>query len=41
MIESGRINVEDMLTHRFPLAEAAGAIDTSAKAGGIRVAVEP
>jgi L-iditol 2-dehydrogenase len=41
LIESGRINVADMVTHRFPLAEAARAIETSAEATGIKVAVMP
>lgn len=41
LIEGGRINVRDMLTHRFPLRDAAEAIETSAGAAGIKVAVVP
>ncbi|QIN77417.1 alcohol dehydrogenase catalytic domain-containing protein [Rubrobacter marinus] len=41
LIESGRIEVESMVTHRFPLGEAAEAIEASARREGIKVAVVP
>lgn len=41
LIESGRIQVESMVTHRFPLSEAIEAIDKSASGDGIKVAVMP
>lgn len=41
LIESGRIRVEPMVTHRFPLGEAIEAIDKSASGDGIKVAVMP
>lgn len=41
LIESGRIRVEEMVTHRFPLASAIEAIETSAGGEGIKVAVMP
>jgi L-iditol 2-dehydrogenase len=41
LIESGRIDVSDMVTHRFPLEDAAEAIETSAGGEGIKVAVVP
>ncbi|MBA3951715.1 MAG: alcohol dehydrogenase catalytic domain-containing protein [Rubrobacter sp.] len=41
LIESGRIDAERMVTHRFPLAEAEQAIETSADGEGIKVAVMP
>jgi ribonucleotide monophosphatase NagD (HAD superfamily) len=39
LIESGRADVFDMVTHRFPLEDAAEAIEASAGGGGIKVAV--
>ncbi|MCA1716841.1 MAG: threonine dehydrogenase, partial [Actinobacteria bacterium] len=41
LIESGRMDVSDMVTHRFPLEDAAEAIETSAGGEGIKVAVMP
>ncbi|CAN5640706.1 zinc-dependent dehydrogenase [soil metagenome] len=41
LIESGRVRVEPMVTHRFPLEEAVEAIDKSASGDGIKVAVMP
>lgn len=41
LIESGRVEVERMVTHRFPLREAAEAIESSASGEGIKVAVKP
>lgn len=41
LIESGRIEVESMVTHRFPLHEAAEAIEATARREGIKVAVMP
>jgi L-iditol 2-dehydrogenase len=41
LIETGRVRVEEMLTHRFPLADAVKAIETSAEGSGIKVAVMP
>jgi L-iditol 2-dehydrogenase len=41
LIESGRVDVSDMVTHRFPLEDAAEAIETSADGEGIKVAVVP
>jgi L-iditol 2-dehydrogenase len=41
LIESGRVQVGDMVTHRFPLEETVGAIDTAANGEGVKVAVMP
>ncbi|MBA2692944.1 MAG: alcohol dehydrogenase catalytic domain-containing protein [Rubrobacter sp.] len=41
LIESGRVAVERMVTHRFPLSEAVEAIEKSASGEGIKVAVMP
>jgi len=42
LIEGGRIDVERMVTHRFPLREAKEAIERSAAGGdGLKVAVMP
>jgi L-iditol 2-dehydrogenase len=41
LIESGRVKVEAMVTHRFPLEETVKAIETSAGGEGIKVAVMP
>jgi L-iditol 2-dehydrogenase len=41
LIESGRVKVEPMVTHRFPLQETVKAIETSAGGEGIKVAVMP
>ena len=41
LIESGRVDVSQMVTHRFPLEDAAEAIETSAGGEGIKVAVMP
>jgi threonine dehydrogenase-like Zn-dependent dehydrogenase len=41
LIESGRVDVSGTVTHRFPLEDAAEAIETSAGGEGIKVAVIP
>jgi L-iditol 2-dehydrogenase len=41
LIESGRVKVDGMLTHRFPLEETVDAIDLAASGEGIKVAVMP
>lgn len=41
LIESGGVNVEPMLTHRYPLASAVEAIEMSASGEGVKVAVMP
>ena len=41
LIESGDVNVEPMLTHRYPLSEAVEAIEMSAGGEGVKVAVMP
>lgn len=41
LIESGRVDVSNMVTHRFPLEEATEAIQTSARGEGLKVAVIP
>ena len=41
LIESGRVEVERMVTHRFALEDAVEAIETSAAGEGIKVAVIP
>lgn len=41
LIESGRIDVKSMVTHRFPLESVEEALDTTASGEGIKVAVMP
>lgn len=41
LIESGRVAVDKLITHRFPLRQAAEAIEKSASGEGIKVAVMP
>ena len=41
LIESGRVKVDGMVTHRFPLEDTVEAIDTAAGGEGIKVAVMP
>ena len=41
LIESGRVDVARMVTHRFPLASVKEALDTAAGGEGIKVAVIP
>lgn len=41
LIENGSINVEQMVTHRYPLPEAVEAIELSASGEGIKVAAIP
>lgn len=41
LIESGRVKVDKMVTHRFPLEEAVEAIGVAADGQGIKVAVMP
>jgi L-iditol 2-dehydrogenase len=41
LIESGRVKVDGMVTHRFPLQDTVEALDTAAGSEGIKVAVVP
>lgn len=41
LIERGDVNVEPMLTHRYPLASAVEAIEMSASGEGVKIAVMP
>jgi L-iditol 2-dehydrogenase len=41
LIETGRVEVERMVTHRFPLADTVEAIETSAGGEDIKVWVMP
>ncbi len=41
LIESGRVRVDGMVTHRFPLQDTVEALDTAAGTQGIKVAVIP
>lgn len=41
LIESGRVEAQKMITHRFPLRETAAAIETVSGGEGIKVAVMP
>ena len=41
LIETGRVDVSDMVTHRFPLESTVQALDTAAGAEGLKVAVMP
>ncbi|MBA2344503.1 MAG: hypothetical protein H0V83_05440, partial [Rubrobacter sp.] len=41
LIESGRVDVSGMVTHRFPLASVHEALDVVAGGDGIKVAVLP
>jgi L-iditol 2-dehydrogenase len=41
LIESGRVKVGEMVTHRFPLQDTAAALDAAAGGDGIKVAVMP
>lgn len=41
LIESGRVDVGQMITHRFPLIAVADALDATANGEGIKVAVLP
>ncbi|MDP9439640.1 MAG: zinc-binding dehydrogenase [Actinomycetota bacterium] len=41
LIESGRVDTQKMITHRFPLRETAKAIETVSNGEGIKVAVMP
>ena len=41
LIETGRIAVERMVTHRFPLESAVEAIETAESGEGIKIAVTP
>ena len=41
LIESGRVKVDGMVTHRFPLKDTVEAIDTAAGGEGIKVVVMP
>ena len=41
LIETGRVRVNELVTHRFPLREAAEAIEKSASGEGVKIAVKP
>jgi L-iditol 2-dehydrogenase len=41
LIESDRVRVDGMVTHRFPLQDTVEALDTAAGSEGIKVAVMP
>lgn len=41
LIQSGRVDVSRMVTHRFPLAEVNAALDSTANGEGLKVAVMP
>lgn len=41
LIQTGRVDVSRMVTHRFPLAEVNAALDSTARGEGIKVAVVP
>ena len=41
LIESGRVDVRSMVTHRFPLTDVAGAYSVAHKREGIKIVVEP
>jgi L-iditol 2-dehydrogenase len=41
LIESGRVKVDGMVTHRFPLRDTVEALNTAASGEGIKVAVMP
>jgi L-iditol 2-dehydrogenase len=41
LIESGRVDVSDMVTHRFPLEDTVKALDATESGEGIKVAVVP
>lgn len=41
LIESGRVQVDEMVTHRFPLKSARGALNQAASGEGLKVAVMP
>ncbi len=41
LVESGRVDVRSIVTHRFPLAEAAQAFDIASRRIGLKVVIEP
>ncbi len=41
LIESGRVKVDEMVTHRFPLEDTLEALDAAEGGEGIKVAVMP
>ena len=41
LVEQGLIDLRSLVTHRFPLAEAAKAFATAQRKEGIKVVIEP
>ena len=41
LAQSGRADLRSMVSHRFPLAEAAQAFEAAASRRGLKVVVEP
>ena len=41
LIESGKIDAGEIITHRFPLGEINGAIETAGSGEGLKIVVEP
>jgi L-iditol 2-dehydrogenase len=41
LISSGAVPVTDLITHRFPVAEFAGALAAITSGGAIKVTIEP
>jgi L-iditol 2-dehydrogenase len=41
LIANGGVRVDDLITHRMPLADVLGAIETVRVGGGLKVVIEP